>query len=188
MSELQERLLRVAQRTGLDVDDLLALLEGASSTSPAGFTASEQQALAAAGVSLAGPSDDPGGLGALVAGRSLEHEVLDHGLTVEEAAALLRVTPARVRQRIADGSVVAVRRSDGHVLPRWQFVDGILVPWLSALAEWARQLHPLDLANFMTRPSVDLVVDGHPVSPVAWLLTGGEAEPVAVLLRSVIAS
>jgi hypothetical protein len=178
------RLRQLADEVGMEPGDLLAALE--SSLLVDGLTVAEAGAFADAGIDLSGPADDPSGVGAVVTGLAADHTLVSEGLTVEQAASELGVTAARVRQRIGRGDLITIRRTDGHVLPRWQFAQGRLVPELAVACAPGSGLHPLELARFMTRPSIDLVIDDESVSPRDWLLLGGEPSVVAELLDSVV--
>ncbi|MEZ5117709.1 MAG: hypothetical protein R2737_15725 [Candidatus Nanopelagicales bacterium] len=184
--EHEARLARVADEAGLEVGELLGLVEGALASRRSAFTEAEVDALAEAGISADGPEGDPAGMRALLAGRLQEHALVTQGLSVEDAGALLGVTAARVRQRIDSGELVAIRSKGGYALPRWQFVADRVVPGLDRITAQAAGLHPLELAGFMTNPNVDLAIDGTPVSPVDWLVSGGDPEPVADLVHSLV--
>ena len=64
---------------------------------------------------------------------------------------------------------------------RCQLVGSRPLPGLEVIAEAAAGVHPLTLAGFMTRSDVDLEVDGEPVSPIEWLVAGGDPAAVADL-------
>lgn len=101
-------------------------------------------------------------------------------LTVAEAAAQLHVTPGRVRQRLAAGTLAGFRTTDGWRLPEVQFDDDGELPGLATvLAVLPADVHPVALTAFLTRAHPDLVVDTAAVSPRAWLLGGGEPRVVA---------
>lgn len=182
----QSLLERTAARFGLRPQDLLASLGRSAvdlSDHSGGLPAAERDALRRAGVSLEGSPEDPSGAGQVALGLARSRRLRDDALTVAQAAAALKVTPGRVRQLVSAGAVVTLPGGEsGHLLPAWQIVDGRLLPGLEAVAPAAAGLHPVTLAGFMTRPDEDLVVDGHSVSPVDWLLTGGDPDVVAQLV------
>jgi hypothetical protein len=115
--------------------------------------------------------------------------LLKGSLDVKDAAAVLGVNESRVRQRIVrDGTLYALKPEGSWLLPRFQFAekrDGSLggeLPGLRrVLPGLDRRLHPLAVHNWFTSPNADLVVDGERLSPRAWLLSGGDPEPVAEL-------
>lgn len=175
----------VASRVGMSVDELVGSLQRAvrEPGSPS-FTDSEMSVFAAANVDLTGPTEGVGSVE--LAGRAAAHRLISEALTVDEAAGALGVTPGRIRQRLSAGELVHLRRADGQaVLPRWQICDGRVVPRLQELFADAPDLHPLVVARFMTAAHPDLELDEEAVSPIDWLLTGGEVEPVAELLHSI---
>lgn len=101
-------------------------------------------------------------------------------LTVAEAAARLHVSPGRVRQRLAAGTLAGFRTTDGWRLPEVLFADDGELPGLAAvLPALPADVHPVALAAFLTRDHPDLVVDTAAVSPRQWLLGGGDPRVVA---------
>ena len=50
-----------------------------------------------------------------------------------------------------------------------------LEAWLPVLPA---DLHPLSVAGFLTTPQPDLRIGGRPVSPLEWLRSGGDVDPV----------
>ena len=182
MSTLEERYLRgeldfeaaAAEATGhhLDRDDLLPLL---------GVL---RQALGVAELSDHDTAlyDDAGFVEAPVAGVALATDreqrmrtLTSTALTVRDAADLLRVSPSRVRQRTAAGSLWALKVDNKLVLPRVQFTPTGLVPGLEKiLAAVPQGLHPLSLEGLLTEPHTDLAVEGRPASIVQWLRSGGD--------------
>lgn len=176
---------QLATRVGMSVDELMGSLQRTvTETGSSSFTDSEINVLAAAHVDLAGPAG--GAAGVELAGRAAAHRLVAEALTIEQAAAALSVTPGRVRQRLAAGELLDVRRPDGQIaIPRWQIRDGRTVPGLKLLFAEVPELHPLAVARFMTAPHPELELDEEAASPSDWLLTGGEVEPVMELLHSV---
>lgn len=102
-------------------------------------------------------------------------------LSVDEAAERLGVTPARVRQRIADGTLWAFDSGRNRLLPPAQFTDTGAVPHLDKVMPLvAKDLHPLTVQALLTQPQPSLLVDGRPVSIVAWLTgSAGTADDIA---------
>lgn len=181
----EKRLESTAARFGMHVDALLKSLEQAvvdTSDQSGGMPAAERDAFEEAGIDLSGSATDPAGAVEVLKGRSRFAEFRAEALSVTEAAALLDKSEGRVRQMISAKQLVTIPNSEsGHLLPRWQFVGGAVVPGLSAILDAVGPLHPLALAGFMTRPDVDLDLDGTAVSPIDWLIAGGEVGPVAEL-------
>lgn len=165
-----------------DPDRFLDAVEASVGASASAFTQAELDGFAQAGIDVRGSATDPRGTVALY--RGLVRQDLDArtALTVAAAAKHLGVSASRVRQLIGANSLFAVRAQDERRLPAWQFTTNGYVPGIASFAEAARELHPLALAQFMSRPNVDLLIDDEAVTPVAWLSSGGSVEEVAGLV------
>lgn len=139
----------------------------------------EVAALARIGVSeeaLALPSALP----ATMRGKVWERQMADRSVTVSEAAALLGVTAARVRQRCAAGTLLAQRRSDGWHLPRFQFPEDRELRGWGTVARVIPHGTPLLLAErVLTSPEARLRIDDEEVAPLEWLAQGGDPELAA---------
>lgn len=104
------------------------------------------------------------------------------GLSVAEAAERLRVSPGRVRQRIGEGSLRAVKRAGSWRVLASQFTADGEVPGIGMVVSgMARGLPALSVDRFLTLPTPDLVADDQNVSPVQWLLGGGDPAVVAAI-------
>lgn len=151
-----------AHHHALDHDENAALMA-------AGIAAPDQQALARTAIKTASHS------AALVL----------TGLSCAEAAERLGVTDSRIRQRIAERSLLAFRtaRSRAFRLPSFQFVADGELPCLSDILKSVRKSVPVSVVvGFFLTPQPDLEdQDGAAMTPVAWLTTGGDAELVAQL-------
>lgn len=105
-------------------------------------------------------------------------------LSVAQAAKLLMVDGSRVRHRVRDQALYAFKIGGGLRLPTWQFHRHDSLPGLRAvLAALPADLHPLEVAGFMTSADIDLTVDHEPTSPRDWLLDGGDLRVVVELLE-----
>ena len=105
--------------------------------------------------------------------------LLATSLTAPEAARRLGVAPSRIRQRLGAGTLVGVKLDDEWRLPAFQFDGDRLVPNVGRVVRrLARDAHPLGIANWFDAPDPDLELDGEPVSPRAWLLSGGDPDAV----------
>ena len=104
-----------------------------------------------------------------------------------QAAVRMGVSASRVRHLVSDGGLRAIRTGRALALPLWQFDDaGHPLPGLRAiLAATSAGEHPLAMQAFMTTPQLDLQGgDEKPMTPKAWLLSGGDPNAVADLLAS----
>jgi hypothetical protein len=105
-------------------------------------------------------------------------------LSVEQAAELLLVDGSRVRHRVRDRALYAFKIGAALRLPTWQFDRHESIPGLRAvLAAMPAELHPLEVAGFMTTPDRDLAVTDRPTSPRDWLVGGGDVAVVAELIE-----
>jgi len=97
-------------------------------------------------------------------------------------AKILSVDRSRISQRLADHSLYAYATGDDRCFPRWQLAGGKVVGGLKpVLISLDPRLHPLVVHTWFTTPNIDLEVDEHPVSPAAWLATGGSPTVAAAL-------
>ena len=149
------------------------------------LTADEAAFLADAGVSLEDfAPPDLGARSPLVQTAADYAALLATALSVPELARRLGVDQSRVRQRIARHTLIAVKDGAAWRLPLFQLDDTgqQLVPGLAAVAPRLAEAHPVAVARWFTLPHPDLVDDeGHPISPRAWLLGGGDPTEVAAL-------
>jgi hypothetical protein len=103
---------------------------------------------------------------------------------VAEVAARLGVTRARVRQRAAERTLLAIREDDEWRFPRAQFADNAPIRGLPAVTlALPPDLHPVAVWSFLNDPTTDLPIDDRPASPLEWLRSGGAPEPVAAIAR-----
>ncbi len=184
--ERQSQLERAAARFGLATELLLTSLEDAVvdvSDESGGLPEAERAALDEAGIKLQGHPEDPTGVGEVMKGLALFERFRADALSVAQAAKVLDKTEGRVRQLVTAGQLATISNGEaGYRLPSWQFNEGRIVPSLSTVLEHVgSSVHPLTLAGFMMRADPDLEVDGMAVSPVQWLVAGGDAESVADL-------
>jgi hypothetical protein len=103
---------------------------------------------------------------------------------VAGVAERLGVTRARVRQRAAERTLLAIREDDEWRFPRAQFADGAPIRGLPAVSlAIPPDLHPVAVWSFLREPSTDLTVGDRPASPLEWLRSGGSPDPVAAIAR-----
>jgi excisionase family DNA binding protein len=107
-------------------------------------------------------------------------------ISVQEAAKRLGISASRVSHRVADKGLYAYKFGARLRLPLWQFDDADTKPLphlRDVLASLPADLHPLEVHGLMTVPKPDLEIDEKAYSPRAWLLAGGDPQPVLELLR-----
>ena len=163
------------------LDAMPTMLYGQTGTE---LTVSERQVLTDAGVDLdAEPRTDP-----LAATAALYAAILETSLTTDEASKRLSMRQNRVRQMIARRTLYSVLLNNRRYIPLFQFEqEGGLIPNITKVnAALPADLHPVDVYDWYTQPDPDLFVGHHidlPMSPLAWLGSGGDVKSVLVLVR-----
>ncbi|MGV9734939.1 DNA-binding protein [Rhodococcus aetherivorans] len=172
----------------IDRRDLLPLLHALRAAKhPAASLAAHETDLLDAG----GAPESPLALATAVADRTARmRRLLDSALTVEQAAERLGgVGASRVRQRVGDRSLWAIKRANRLLLPDVQFTDDGQVPGLDAvLRALPENMQPLSIHGLLTTPQPSLVVDGAPNSVLDWLLTGGTVEDALSVVDQYLAA
>lgn len=113
--------------------------------------------------------------------------LVDTGLTALEAAEMLGVTDARIRQRLKERTLFAIKDCGSWRLPVFQFAEGRELPgWGEVAQNLPPGISPVTVAHWLLLPNVDLSVgeDETPTSPRAWLLEGRSPQSVAQLARA----
>lgn len=95
------------------------------------------------------------------------------------------VDPSRVRHRASEGRLYSFRAGRTLRFPQWQFgLDGRPLPGLAqVLGALPQNLHPAEVEGFFAAANPNLVLGEEPVSPVDWLVSGGNPDVVAGLAR-----
>lgn len=109
-----------------------------------------------------------------------EDTVIADSYATAEVAELLDRAESNVRRSRLQGDLYGPAETTGRTLhfPRWQFVEGTVVPGLrQIIPALPRYWHPLSVERFMETPHEDL--DG--LAPVRWLTSGGSIAAVAEL-------
>jgi len=108
-------------------------------------------------------------------------------VSTTQAAGLLGVDGARIRQRLAERTLYGFKLLGSEwQLPSFQFTEVGLVPNLGqVLRTLPADLHPVEVYNWLTLPEAELELEGEPVSPLDWLRTGGSPEPVLEIARQI---
>lgn len=164
--------------------ELRILLDSADSPHPVALTADEEKFLAQYG---GVPRASRKRLAALEA-RSTAAAVAEaaDSLSRSEVADLLDADVTRISHRTREGSLYSYAGASGRRrYPSWQFHGHETLPHLSAvIARLPRDAHPVTVRSFMTAADDALLVHGKPVSPAAWLASGGDVQPVAELAET----
>lgn len=177
---------RISRRLA-EMDVIASEIAEARPAPPSGasLTAAEEKALEAGGFDLTAlPRNalDPVALAAAEYAR-----LLQDSLSVEEAAALLRVNGSRIRQRLAGTprTLYGIKKGREWRLPLFQFMERSLVPGFERVAEKLDpQLHPVSVWRWLTTSNADLPFDPteeRRLSPLEWLKLGNTPEVAADL-------
>lgn len=180
----------VLAKAGLrvDPDEFLTLVEDAArKLSPADpdpadyFSAEQRDALTEVGLDLAPRKrKEVDHRARAVAAQAV---LRDSALTVGDAAGTVGVDPSRIRHRLAAGQLVGWKDRGGWRLPAWQFTKAGVLPGLETVLEAVPDDQPpLVVAAFMSTAQAELLLDGEPTTPRAWLLATGDPAPVAKLV------
>jgi hypothetical protein len=160
----------------IDRRDLLPLLQALRAAKhPAAALSAHDTGL----LDAAGAPESPLALATAVADRTARmRSLIENTLTVEQAAERLGgVGTSRVRQRVGDRSLWAIKRANRLLLPDVQFTDDGQVPGLDAILQaLPGDMQPLSIHGLLTTPQPSLTIDGEPVALVDWLLIGGALE------------
>jgi len=148
-----------------------------------GLTAAEADALRSGGLDPTprtfGEKGDP-----LLDGVLAYTSLVETGLTTLQAAKLLGVSDARIRQRLKERTLVAIRSGRSWRLPVFQFAGGKELPGWGEVAQGLPQdLSPVALERWLRFPNSELVrgEEETVMSPRGWLLEGRPAKVVAAL-------
>ncbi|MFF0818318.1 hypothetical protein ACFYVR_24675 [Rhodococcus sp. NPDC003318] len=176
--------------TGVDIgrDGLVQILRGLHYQNAAGPALSEHDAQVLADAGFA--ADSAAAASARVDRDLRMANLVATSLSIAEAATRLGVTPARVRQRISEGTLWAFDSGRNRLLPPAQFTDTGGVPHLEkVLPQVPTALRPLTVQALFTRPQPSLLVEDRPVSIVAWLTgSAGTAADIEQALEVIAAA
>lgn len=113
-------------------------------------------------------------------------------LSAAEVAMRLGVDASRVRHRQAKGGLYSFVVGGKRRYPAWQLTSDPARPVLPGLAALVKGLpedmHPASIQGFMTTPQEDLLVNGERMTPVEWLLHGGDPQALVDILDSFLQS
>jgi excisionase family DNA binding protein len=106
--------------------------------------------------------------------------VFQTALTTAEAAKLLGKDPSRIRQRVREGSLLALAGGGEIRLPQAQFHQNAEIPGLGAvLRALPKGIDTLEALSWLDAANPDLPdAQGRPSSPRDYLLRSGDVAPV----------
>lgn len=110
-------------------------------------------------------------------------ELLRGAYTTAEVAKLIRLPEAEVRQRSEDRTLLAIDSGNEWRFPTLQFIGygsrrELLQGLDQVLPALPESLHPLSVAGFLATPQPGLLRKTQLVTPLEWLATGGDLQPV----------
>jgi len=109
----------------------------------------------------------------------VRQRIMDASLSGGEAAERLGVGTSRIRQRIGERTLYAVKSGRSWRLPAWQFTRrGEMTGIAAVIHALPNETDLVEVDGFLTSPNVDLVVDDVAVTPLEWLGAGHNPEPV----------
>jgi excisionase family DNA binding protein len=181
----------IEQSLGVPMVDVLRVLADNLAAAPSTsvsrmMTADQEAALRAAGsfVDEMPPLEERASTTAL----HRTGDLLATALSTDEAAVRLGVTAGRVRQRLSNRTLLAVKVGAAHRLPAFQFTDdGELPGWDRVAPAFPSTAHPTAVAWFMQTPHPDLTAAGESLSPSQWLAGGGDIDRVVHLITTAFA-
>ncbi len=111
--------------------------------------------------------------------------LLANSLDVTTVAKLIGESLPATKKRLTERRLYAFEVREGWRVPAFQFVGGRVVRHLDGVVpHLRRELHPLEVVNWFSHENPDLTMKKERVSPVAWLLQGGDPSIVATLAEA----
>jgi len=149
---------------------------------PEPLTDEEMTALKSVGVEMGGREEM---LRQAFRSASLHAASLASAIPLAAAAKRLGVSDSRLRQRILEGTLVSLRErgTQAHRIPLFQLTHTGELPGLRTVLGAIRDDAPtLAICGFFSTPQPDLEAEeGEALTPVEWLMSGGDPAPVAEL-------
>jgi len=148
-----------------------------------GLTAAEVEVLCSGGLDPTprpyGEQGDP-----LLKGVLAYASLVETGLTTLQVAKMLQVSDARIRQRLQDRTLLAIKCGRSWKLPLFQFAGERELPgWAEVAHQLPQPMSPVAVESWLRTPNSELVAgeEEKPISPRDWLLAGRPPQPVACL-------
>ncbi len=131
------------------------------------------------------PERDPVARATAASRRKLEW-IIANSLSTAETAALLTSSANTVTRQIRAHVLYGFSINHVWLLPKFQFRGERPIRNLGLiLSALNPDLHPIEVVNWFTRSSVDLVLNDTSVSPVDWLEAGGDPQVVIAVAQQV---
>lgn len=100
-------------------------------------------------------------------------KLLANSISTEQCSEMLSVKPSRVRQKIRDGTIWAIKDGNGWKIPSIQFYKGRQVVGLDKVFPSLSSDHPLSVYGLLTTHQLDF----DNMNMVDWLITTGDVGP-----------
>lgn len=124
--------------------------------------------------------------------RATRQQAIADSLDSSAVGALMGIDAKEVDHRRVNGALFAFDVDDEFLYPTWQFTDDPQRPVLRGLESLIRALpadwSPAGTRAFMATPQRSARIDGVPVTPVEWLLRGGDPQTLSDILDSFLQS
>jgi hypothetical protein len=181
-----QQLLRLADTLGMSAEDILSALEAVTAASPGSddpahhLSSGEADALRKSGALKVAMPEPAERASTQTAARTAL--LAAAALTVKEVAAMLDRSEIRVRQRLAEHTLLGTRAGRTWRIPAFQFQDSAELPgWDKVMTAFPADVHPLTVKRFLDSDNPDLDADGGPTTPRQWLASGGDVGAVVEL-------
>ena len=99
--------------------------------------------------------------------------LLANSISTEQCSEMLNVNPSRLRQKIRDGTIWAIKDGNSWKIPSIQFSDGRQVVGLDKVFPSLSSDHPLSVYGLLTTYQPDF----DNMNMVEWLITTGDVGP-----------
>ena len=123
--------------------------------------------------------------------RATRLEGINASVSAAEVAAHLGVNMETVANNLAAGELFAFAMAGEPRFPNWQFTGDARQPVLPGLAQFTDAFadkSPASILGFMTTMQRSARIDGVPMTPVNWLLEGGDPQVLREILDSFLQS
>ncbi len=187
-AELQDKLDRLPEHIQASLMRCMIEALGATSDRLAAeasraepISAGERAALERLGID----PDTPASVEPAARATVLRSSLLAASAPLKEVADRVGVSDARLRQRIGEGSLLAIKGVRGWLIPLFQFPEGREVPGLGRVLRAIRPDASVALkASFLTTPQPELADEADALlAPLDWLTQGRELGPVLEAAR-----
>lgn len=146
---------------------------------PSGLTEDERAVLTAGGADLEEHAPDAGD--PLIRAAAEHAAILTSALTTAETARRLGVSEMRVRQRLAQHTLLGINTSKGWRIPSFQFtLRGELPGWGRVARQLPADVSPVELLSWLELPNPELRAGARELSPREWLASGHDPGAVVV--------